>query len=103
MTGDSPSDAADRETAERLIQSWLAEYASQGDLYAIEAADTRDRWDRVHKLTPNEVDDLESWMHTRLNVVTTETMDDHRLAAAFYSAQEDDQALARWLKSEGYR
>lgn len=100
---DTPNSEGDSEIAERLIQSWFAEYASLGDLHAIEAADTKDRWDRIHKLTPKEADGLEDWMDTRLSVITTQAMDDPRLAAGFYATREDSGALARWLKSEGYR
>lgn len=101
MTTPTPED--DAETAERLIQSWIDEYTARGPEYADVSEKLRERWGRLHKLTPAEADDLAEWLHDRSNITTTAAMDDHRLAIGFYSMREDDQAMDRWLKAEGYR
>lgn len=101
MTTPTPED--DAETAERLIQSWIDEYAARGSEYAVVSDKLRERWGRIRKLTPAEANDLSEWMLARSNATTEATMDDHRLAVGFYSMREDYEALGRWLKAKGYR
>ncbi|MEV6116634.1 hypothetical protein AB0L59_30205 [Streptomyces sp. NPDC052109] len=96
-----PTPAEDTATVERLLDYWLEDLGEREGRPATRTNAIEARWKGgVRKLTADEANDFDEWVRTRANVIL---LNPDSPEGVRYKARQDQQAVARWLKAEGYR